>query len=754
MATNTLHPVPTPGPIFAELFGSVTGLNRTKNYGADAKFNRTVDFTVHTPQSKKNYRCICTFFCPLQEGDQIYAICELETDYRGNQLLKMTQPPFVQIGTNKDTIIKSFIKCLKGSFFSNVKAYALYEALIQKAIEGEETKKPEVKVELGEKVAKYLAKLASIWRKTQDDGMLKLFEKQATADQMKKLLFWWHKNRSLRQLYLMGLTNREIRACKMPLDQIYEACLTNPYKLYPLKLEKCTEILGRQNRVPTDEDLYCAQIVRKVYDYYEERGWIGAPSKNITAMFPDCIRYRDKLKQSYGLIMEYQTIYLPYPHRVETFLVEVISRTTPITEIKDVVFTCDTLDEDQKEAVRGTLRSRLSIITGGPGTGKTKVIGEIINNCERKNENYAVVSFTGKAVSRIREVVKRRSPSTMHRMIVKKGTIDAFKHLIIDEVSMVTIDLLYEFLNEFPGSYRITLIGDVNQLPAIGCGFIGALLKSGRVPVYRLTHNHRFGGAEDGIHINAQLVLGGRDPDPENPEPFDFMGTPNFTMLEGDITWVKAMIGLLVKQGFPSDATTIITPYNNELALINHMCQQTYTGTSPSVTDSRGITWAVGDRVVMNTNMYCVNLYNGEEFRVTEVNGTTIVITTQDGAKHSFKLEPNPQLVTEKLPDDPDDEEHAPKELTVLLLNHAFVYSIHKSQGSEWDYVILYVPPHKANASFLNRNLIYTAITRAKKAIWMVGDIEAIKQGAMKSPQYQHETLSIRLSAPIQVDMT
>ena len=162
-------------------------------------------------------------------------------------------------------------------------------------------------------------------------------------------------------------------------------------------------------------------------------------------------------------------------------------------------------------------------------------------------------------------------------MIAKRHQIEEFKHLIIDEAFNVAIDLLYEFLEAFPGKYRITFIGDHNQLPPIGCGFGEQLMNSGKVPVYRLTTNHRFGitpDGTDGILINASKIIQGIDP--EEPEEFAFEQASNFTLMAGGVDMVNALVAILHKQGVPYNKVTIITPYNKELMLLNNMCQAIY----------------------------------------------------------------------------------------------------------------------------------------------------------------------------------
>ena len=154
----------------------------------------------------------------------------------------------------------------------------------------------------GERVNTYLERTAIKWRKLGDEEILLGFSSVITEEQAGKLLSYWYKNVCLRKLWLFGLTNKDIRNCKMDLEKIYQARPNNPlasYTHYPKR--KCIEILARQNKKPSPEEDYCSDIARKIYDRYENCSWIGVPSKNIIAEFPDAPKFRDRLCKDYGI---------------------------------------------------------------------------------------------------------------------------------------------------------------------------------------------------------------------------------------------------------------------------------------------------------------------------------------------------------------------------------------------------------------------------------------------------------------------
>ena len=396
----------------------------------------------------------------MKEGDLFSAICEVGPIHHGKQLLKVHQPPFVLVGTEKPTIVVQFQKCLRGSTggFGPGKAYSLFNYIEERSRNDPDYPcESKTLPDAGERVNTYLERTAIKWRKLGDEEILLGFSSVITEEQAGKLLSYWYKNVCLRKLWLFGLTNKDIRNCKMDLEKIYQACLNNPLTLYALSKEKCIEILARQNKKPSPEEDYCSDIARKIYDRYENCSWIGVPSKNIIAEFPDAPKFRDRLCKDYGIVMDplTATIYLPYLHKVELRILRMVEemkkRDFPV---HPVVFSNTKLSPDQKLAVTGALTDSICFITGTAGTGKTTVIKEIVANLESKGIRCALASFTGKAVSRIKEVTERKGASTMHMMIVKKHEHkrEEFKHLIIDEAFNVSMDLLHDFIEAFPGS--------------------------------------------------------------------------------------------------------------------------------------------------------------------------------------------------------------------------------------------------------------------------------------------------------------
>jgi hypothetical protein len=641
-------------------------------------------------------------------------------------------------------------------------------------------------------VIPFLTGLAQSWNDTHNAEILFLLE-PIDSDQVKALLSWWHRERNIRRLYLFGLTKKEINACRMTCDEIYQACMVNPYTVPAIPLEKCDAILDRLNKRPTMEQRTCGQIVRVIWRNLNEAGWTGTPTKFLARQFPNIKEYVEVLKRDYGLVAEMETAYLKYPHKVETFVADYITkmvRSDPITydtpvdtpttlpdgrviERMSAHFTLD-VSEDQRIAVQGALDHRQCVVTGPAGTGKTRSLGQLMHNLELRGIPHVACSFTGKAVARIREVTAKRSPSTIHRLISnsRKDKMDRrsnkfekemdladFEHIIIDEISMVTTELLYELLQAYPNVKRITFFGDSNQLPPIGWGSLfSQIMKSETVPTYRLTTNFRVytaDGERDGVILNANALIS-HDP----VYPFEYSPTNNFVIHEGSVQRVHDIIKACYRSGLKAHQLVVLCPYNKDLPGLNRTFQEIYNEGARFVTDSRGVRWMVGDRVMLTENDADIGVYNGESGTVRDITDKALLVDFGYSGVHEFLLEPTQEgrnfyqqgaaangyhqgRRTQEVMD--GDEGGYDDERTVKRLTHSYVITIDKSQGSEYDFVILYISEFNTG-SFLNKNRLYTGITRTKRCCWVcTTDTGALEAASVKALPFRCENLGRRL---------
>jgi len=380
-------------------------------------------------------------------------------------------------------------------------------------------------------------------------------------------------------------------------------------------------------------------------------------------------------------------------------------------------------------------------------THNTTCLGQLIHNLNLRGVGYAVTSFTGKAVSRIREVTKNKQAATLHRLIANAKKLDKenlFTHLIIDEASMITTELLYNFIQVYPTIEKITLVGDVNQLPPISWGdLFHQVIKSETIPTYKLTTNYRVytgSGERDGIILNANLLISH-----DAQYPFEYVQTTNFSIIEGGSDSVYAIINGCYASGIKVDQIVILTPYNRTIEALNKKFQEIYNKDAIYIIDSRMIKWCLNDRVMLIENDQDIEVFNGESGIITDIKDKSIMVNFSgnegENRTHEFMLEES--LCFKSRYD--DDDEYVNKERTVKKLTHANAITIDKSQGSEWDFVILYLPEFN-KGSFLNKNRIYTAITRTKRCCWVVTcDIDCFNIVSVKNQPYRCDNLGKRL---------
>ncbi len=372
-----------------------------------------------------------------------------------------------------------------------------------------------------------------------------------------------------------------------------------------------------------------------------------------------------------------------------------------------------TLNQDQQRGILTALQHKITIITGGPGTGKTTLISKLLQTLETKNVVYKLAAPTGRAAKRITEST-RRTAMTIHRLLEFDPVTMSFKHneqnalklqmLIIDEASMLDIFLMHAILKALPYSAHLILIGDIDQLPSVGAGnVLRDLIQSNIIPTIRLTHIFR--QAEQSLIIqNAHRVNNG-----EFPSTHIEHCTRDFKFIkEQEPSAVPAHLEAIYSTIKNPKNAIVLVPMNRGSVgtiALNHVLQQLLNGgqTEKSITYG-GTEFKHGDRVMQIRNNYDKHVFNGDIGTIDDINlhERTILVQYSD------------QLV-----------EYEQNELDEIVL--AYAISVHKSQGSEFETAI--IPLFVQHFTLLQRNLIYTAITRAKKMCIMLGQPKAIAMG-------------------------
>ena len=369
-------------------------------------------------------------------------------------------------------------------------------------------------------------------------------------------------------------------------------------------------------------------------------------------------------------------------------------------------------DEVQLAAIRQAVTSKVMVLTGGPGTGKTTTTQGIIAALKKAGLRVLLAAPTGRAAKRMSEATGMEA-KTIHRLL-EYNPQDGYKRndenplegdaLIVDECSMIDILLMNNLLKAVPVGMRLVFVGDIDQLPSVGAGnVLRDIIDSQRIPVVRLVRIFRQ-AQKSRIVMNAHTINQGRFPDTSNGRDTDF-----FFMREDDPERAAETIVRLVKERLPRayrespDRIQVLTPMQRGVvgaANLNLLLQQALNPSGPSL-GRGGYTYRQGDRVMQLRNNYDKDVFNGDLGYIREVN------TEERTLKVDF---------------DGKWAEYDVTELDELTL--AYATTIHKAQGSEYPIVVM--PILMTHFVMLQRNLIYTGITRAKKICVLLGAAKAL----------------------------
>lgn len=352
--------------------------------------------------------------------------------------------------------------------------------------------------------------------------------------------------------------------------------------------------------------------------------------------------------------------------------------------------------EQQLVAVRTALSQRLAVITGGPGTGKTTIVRTLCRILDRLDRGYVLLSPTGKAAKRLSEVTGNHA-ATLHRYLREvdpsgRGSIPA-EVVIIDEVSMMDINLAAWVLRRVTPKHRIIFLGDIDQLPSVGPGsFLRDLISAQVVPVVRLHEVFRQ-ALDSGIISNAHRINTGEFP--RSADDFEIV-----------IREDAAEIAELVRATAARERAIVLTPQRSTplgVTMLNNDLQGRLNPARSGVAETRHgqIVFRVGDPVIVGRNDYDKMVFNGE---VGEVVAAT------------------PQGIEVRI--DGRDVIFLQGDIARDRLSLCYALTIHKAQGSEYGTVI--VPCVKQHYTMLARNLLYTAVTRARTRVVLVGQRQAI----------------------------
>ena len=392
------------------------------------------------------------------------------------------------------------------------------------------------------------------------------------------------------------------------------------------------------------------------------------------------------------------------------------------------------LNQQQLAAIRTAVTNKVTILTGGPGTGKTTTLRALLDLLDRHGHSYALASPTGRAAKRLTETTDREA-KTIHRLLEFKPAegfgrneyqpLDA-DMVIIDEASMLDLSLANSLFKAIPQNSHVLLVGDVDQLPSVGAGdILRDLIHSGVTAVVRLEIIFRQ-AADSLIVHNAHRINQGLMPQTPKDAGDFFLFVKEEPQEAADLLIDIVARRVPLKFGLdPLDDVQVLSPmYNGNLGVnqLNLTLQATLN--PPGKKNERRISgriFRVGDKVMQTVNNYDKNVYNGDIGRITAMDIVQQTITVSiDGAPVIYDFLETDELV------------------------HAYAISVHKSQGAEYPCIIM--PVSTQHYMMLQRNLLYTAVTRAKKLVILVGTRKALAI-AVKNNQVaeRHTALDYRL---------
>lgn len=648
-----------------EVFGKISKVGREK-------------FTVSTTTGL-DYTIFQKNAIPLEKNDSFYCpIIDVTSDKTKKDkdyppVFEMLKHPLVQVSKDKTSCLTIFSRYLKS------RALDFYDHL--------ESINPDV---------------FSLMSKLACDSEDNIFQEYFDADTYRDFLHTWYHSKVVRQIRLLGISTEEFEMYKTDGD-FYTECINNPYKIYTIPIEKADNISSVLNRKVSIDQKTCGLVVRKIFDFIKKKGWVGIKYEFAKKHF-SLDKIEELLKKEYGVIVDGDTLYLKYFHTVEEKLASALVPAKCITSGDSNGPggpdgpTGAGLSPDQTDAINFALHNKTSIITGSAGTGKTTLIRSFVSIFKKQNIRFLIISFTGKAVARIKEVISLAAVtvgndpatsdshtsdasvsavSTIHRAIAMQKL--KFEILIIDEISMVSNDLLYKFFCKYPPVYKIIILGDSNQLRPIDWGDLSTQCQLA-LPHAVLTTQHR----QESKDLSAVFdsILARQMPDESE----------NFSIITTGLTGLFSLIGNLKNDGLQIEQFVVLSPFNKDIGEINKKIQSVYDDGFTSVTHA-GVVWKINDKVSAVVNDYKNSIMNGDEGKIINV--------AASGVKVKFK-----HTATTFTFNDEIDK-----------INHSFATTVHKSQGSEWPYVLLYI---SGMSDFITNNIIYTAASRAKKRLWII----------------------------------
>lgn len=427
--------------------------------------------------------------------------------------------------------------------------------------------------------------------------------------------------------------------------------------------------------------------------------------------------------------------YLKYVYEKEVTIKNIIMRmvNSPDNDFNsDIVINTEGLDEKQKEVILSCLKNKISILTGGPGVGKTYTTRAVVDFFKLRGISFLICAPTGKAAKRSSELTNSTA-KTIHRML-KLINIDEedttandtsilsnYSYLIVEESSMLSLDLMYQLLTRIHSRLKILFVGDYDQLPPIDAGTpFKDMIESGIIPTYKLTKIFRQNNKHSLIVEYSHIINKGIPLTPEqmfNEQYFTDKNIDFLNIMPTKEQRINTIIDLYIDKINEvrdiKDIQILIPQKKGDYGtlVINELIQKKLL--ERNITKETGFKFNINDKVIVVQNNYEIEVFNGDMGIVQKINDEYVEVLIDDDVKRIPR-----------------------NYFKILELSYAI--TIHKSQGSEFDAVILPVFPE--HNFMLDKQLIYTGMTRAKKLLILIGYLTTFNQGISINKMYNKQS--------------
>ena len=448
-----------------------------------------------------------------------------------------------------------------------------------------------------------------------------------------------------------------------------------------------------------------------------------------------------------------ELIFLPYLRDAEERITQSLQRLTKVSEPEPLIDAAKAipwveektgrkLSASQHQALTTALRSRVVVITGGPGVGKTTLVQSLLKILTAKKLHCTLAAPTGRAAQRLAEATGLEA-STLHRLLEFQPARGGFQRnashplegdvVVVDEISMVDVPLMSRLLDALPRNARLILVGDADQLPSVGPGLVlGDIIRSGMIPVVHLTEIFRQSG-DSRIISGAHSINNGEIPDiMDGSKDSDFVFIDREDPEECAATLVTMVRDRLPRHLSidPIDDIQILSPMHRGSLGIRELNTNLQEALNPrhehrAEHQSYGTLFRVGDKVIQTSNNYDKEVFNGDIGRLRSMDREDKQVLVRFGKR---------------------DVIYDFGELDELEL--AYAITIHKSQGSEFPVVV--IPLAMQQYLLLQRNLLYTGVTRGKRMVVLIGQKKALGMAVRnESTRHRHGGLFHRLNSEL-----